>query len=42
MRFGRRPRVRSPDIKPIEKPTDSKTASLAEPRLRSPRASRVS
>jgi len=34
--------VRSPDIKPIEKPTASNTASLAEARLRSFRVSRVS
>jgi len=34
--------VRLPDIKPIEKPTASNTASLAEARLRSVRASRVS
>jgi hypothetical protein len=42
MRSVRRPRVRPPDIKPIEKPTASSTASLAEARLRSVRASRVS
>ncbi len=42
MRSGRRPRVRPPDIKPIEKPIASNTASLAEARLRSVRASRVS
>ena len=34
--------MRLPDIKPIEKPTASNTASLAEARLRSVRASRVS
>ncbi len=42
MRFGFTPRVRPPDINPIEKPTASSTASLAEPRLRSFRVSRVS
>ncbi len=42
MRSGRRPRVRPPDINPIEKPTASNTANLAEPRLRSFRISRVS
>ena len=42
MRSGRRPRVRPPDIKPIEKPTASSTAILAEARLRSVRTSRVS
>ena len=42
MRSGRRPRVRPPDIKPNKKPTSSSTASLAEARLRSIRASRVS
>ena len=42
MRSGRRPRVRPPDIKPIEKPTATNTASLAEAKLRRVRASRVS
>ena len=42
MRSGRRPRVRLPDINPIEKPTSSNTANLAEAKLRSVRASRVS
>ena len=42
IRSGRRPRVRPPDVNPIEKPTASSTASLAEARLRSVRASRVS
>jgi hypothetical protein len=42
IRFGLTPRVRPPEIKPIAKPTDSNTASLAEARLRSVRASRVS
>jgi hypothetical protein len=42
MRSGRRPRVRPPDTKPIEKPTASSTASLAIARLRSVRTSRVS
>ena len=42
IRSGRRPRVRPPDVNPIEKPTASSTASIAEARLRSFRASRVS
>jgi len=41
MRSGRRPRVRPPDIKPIEKPTASSTAGLAEARLRSVRVLRI-
>ena len=42
MLYGRRPRVRAPDISPIEKPTASSTASLAEARLRSVRALGIS
>ncbi len=42
MRSGLRPRVLVPLSNPMAKPIDSRTASLAEPRLRSFRASRVS
>jgi hypothetical protein len=42
MRFGLTPRERGPFSSPIPNPTSSSTASLAEARLRSFRASRVS
>ena len=42
MRSGRRPRVRFPSINPRPKPTVSSTANLADARLRSVRAWRVS